>query len=178
MTKIEKSKSTAMLRSMSMGHHGKALLRKMDIDSLSTRERVFPSDNDDTYKFYNMDANEKSHDLNLSDSERRRKNRKKKLKKIVRSAVGNELTDLKRLMADNKKHTETTSSMLDSLSHIVKSLRHKAREALAEDEIDFIDGSRTRNVNLQTKTLERAKRLAKRLPQDLKANSKKAATLK
>ena len=77
MTKIEKSKSTAMLRSMSMGHHGKALLRKMDIDSLSTRERVFPSDNDDTYKFYNMDANEKSHDLDLSDSERRRKNRKK-----------------------------------------------------------------------------------------------------
>ena len=49
MTKIKKSSSVAMLRSMSMGHHGKALLRKMDIDSLSTRERVFPSTDDDPY---------------------------------------------------------------------------------------------------------------------------------
>ncbi len=175
MTKIEKSSSAAMLRSMSMGHHGKALLRKMDIDSLSTRERVFPSTDDDPFNVPNYST--KNINVELTDSERRRENRRKKIKKIVKSAVGNEFSDLTRLMENNKKNTESTSSMLDSLSHIVKSLRHKAREALAEEEIDFIDGARTKNVTLHKKTVERAKRLAKRLPNDLKDNLKKVVQL-
>ena len=48
---------------------------------------------------------------------------------------------------------------------------------MAEEDIDFMEGSRTRNLNLKTKTLERAKRLAKKLPKDLKENLRKVVEL-
>ena len=174
MAKLQTSKSAAMLRSMSMGHHGKALLQKLDVNKLTTKERVFPSLDATAGNSYNHYA---GHTKSMTDAEKQKLLRSKKLKKIVRSAVGNEFNDLKRLMADNQKSTETTSSMLDSLSHVVKSLRHRAREALAEEDIDFMEGSRTRNLNLKTKTLERAKRLAKKLPKDLKENLRKVVEL-
>ena len=122
MAKLQTSKSAAMLRSMSMGHHGKALLQKLDVNKLTTKERVFPSLDDTAGNSYNHYA---GHTKSMTDAEKQKLLRSKKLKKIVRSAVGNEFNDLKRLMADNQKSTETTSSMLDSLSHVVKrAIRH------------------------------------------------------
>ena len=70
--------------------------------------------------------------------------------------------------------TETTSSMLDSLSHVVKSLRHKAREALAEE--DSISW-RVHTAESKLKNKNAGARLAKKLPKDLKENLHKVVEL-
>ena len=82
MAKLQTSKSAAMLRSMSMGHHGKALLQKLDVNKLTTKERVFPSLDDTAGNSYNHYG---GHTKSMTDAEKQKLLRSKKLKKIVRS---------------------------------------------------------------------------------------------
>ena len=115
-----------MLRSLSMGHLGK----KVDMDSLSTRERCFPT----------VEDLAKSHQENKL---KRSMAKKQKIKRLVKGAIGNELKDIRDMVKQNKEKSDTTSSMLDSLSHIVKDLRHRAREVLSQNELEFAEGPRT-----------------------------------
>ena len=65
---------------MSMGHHGKALLQKLDVDKLSTKERVFPSLDATAANSYNYYG---SHTKSMTDAEKQKFLRGKKLKKMI-----------------------------------------------------------------------------------------------
>jgi hypothetical protein len=141
-----------------MGHLGKK------VDSLSTRERCFP----------NME------DLADSEMESKRERsmaKRAKMKRLISGAIGNELKGIRDLVQQNKEKSDSTASMLDSLSHIVKDLRHRARKVLSQNELDFAEGPRTRKPNPKTKTVARARKLMSRLPEDLQDDVKNVVRL-
>ena len=153
------STQTKLLRSLSMGHLGSTA------DCMSTRERVMPS------------LDELSGSKKTMILRERRETKKGNATDLIKGAVNQELQGIRKLVEENKLKSENTVSMLSSLSDIVKDLRHRAREALSQTEVEFADGPRTRKPFPKYKTLARAKKLMERLPEDLQEDVKKVVGL-